>query len=244
MSEYETIKLVSVFLYPLGSVFLLSALGAVAYMLKHVRTGKTMILSALAWLWVCSMPATSGAFLASLERPYVYKQLDDVPNADLIVVLGGGGIERYCHGARLYRAGRGNTILLSAARDPRKGAGLSDAEHGAAFITELGVPHNDQILDVASLTTKDHVHHVSRLLGASDMDTFLLVTSAAHMRRAEAVFRAEGLQPIPIAIDFTPQSGNEFDVWNFIPSVKSLSGTTEAIHEFLGYWYYQIRGAI
>lgn len=237
MSEYDIIKLVSVFLYPLGSVLLLSALGGVFCMLRRPRTGRALILSALAWLWICSMPATSSALQGALEQPYLYKGLQDVPDADLIVILGGGGIERYCHGARLYHAGRGHTVLLSGARDPRLAPGPSEAERGAAFMTELGVPANDQILDDASQTTKDHVHHVSRVLDASDMDTFLLVTSATHMRRAEAVFRAGGLEPIPVAIDFTPRR-NEFSVWHFVPDVNSLSGTTRAIHEYLGYWFY------
>jgi uncharacterized SAM-binding protein YcdF (DUF218 family) len=112
------------------------------------------------------------------------------------------------------------------------------------MLTELGVPAIHLILDNASRTTKDHVHHVSQLLDVNDMDTFLLVTSASHMRRAEAVFRAGGLEPIPVAVDFTPRRDNHFSVWHFIPDVNSLSGTTTAIHELLGYWYYKARGFV
>ena len=237
----------------------MAALGGMAYVIKRRRIGGALILSALAWLWICSMPVTSNTLQAALERQYVYQPVAEVPNADLIVVLGGGAfghdsswpypnlsgnVDRYWHGARLYRAGRAGKVLLSGSRDPRRGAGPSEAQLGAAFMTELGVPVDDQILDNASRTTQEHVKHVAGLLQANNMDTFLLVTSAIHMRRAEAVFRAGGLEPIPVATDFKTRSDPRLTLWHFIPNVHSLSGSTAAVHEYLGYWYYRIRGSI
>jgi uncharacterized SAM-binding protein YcdF (DUF218 family) len=111
-------------------------------------------------------------------------------------------------------------------------------------LTELGVPVDDQILDNASRTTQEHVKHVAGLLHANDMDTFLLVTSAIHMRRAEAVFRAGGLEPIPVATDFNSRSNQRLTFWQFVPNVHSLSGSTAAVHEYVGYWFYRIRGLV
>ena len=110
MSEYEIVKLVSFFLYPLGSAFLLGALGGVFYTLRRPRTGRALVFFSLAWLWICSMPATSSVLQGFLEQPYLYEGLDEVPDAELIVILGDGGIERYCHGARFYHAGRGHKV--------------------------------------------------------------------------------------------------------------------------------------
>lgn len=256
MSEYELIKLASVLVYPLGTVLLVAALGIVAFVLKRRRIGGALILSALAWLWIFSMPATSNALQGALERQYEYQNVEDVPDADLIVVLGGGAfghdsswpypnlggnIDRYLHGARLYHAGRAPKILLSGARDPRRPPGPTEAQLGELFLIELGVPAEDQILDNASRTTQEHVDQVARVLVANDMSTFLLVTSAIHMRRAEAVFRAGGLEPIPVATDFKRRSDARSSLWRFIPNVQSLSGSTAAIHEYFGYWFYRIR---
>lgn len=259
MSEYGLIKLVSVFLYPLGTVLLVAALGGVAFVLKRRRIGGVLILSALAWLWICSMPATSNTLQGALERQYEYQTVEEVPEADLIVVLGGGAfghdsswpypnlggnIDRYLHGARLYHSRRARKILLSGARDPRRPTGPTEAQLGEYFLIELGVPAEDQILDNDSKTTQEHVDHVARVLDANDMDTFLLVTSAIHMRRAEAVFRAGGLEPIPVATDFKTRSDARLTLWHFIPNVHSLSGSTAALHEYFGYWFYQIRDLI
>jgi len=259
LSEYELIKLASVFLYPLGTVLLVTALGGVAYALKRPRIGWALILSALAWLWICSMPATSNTLQGALERQYVYQPVEEVPDADLIVVLGGGAfghdpswpypnlggnIDRYWHGARLYHARRARKVLLSGARDPRRPPGPTEAQLGVIFLNEMGVPAEDQILDNASRTTQEHVNNVARVLDANDMDTFLLVTSAIHMRRAEAVFRAGGLEPIPVATDFHARDETGVTLWDFIPNVGSLSSSTAAIHEYLGYWFYRLRGLV
>ena len=257
LKEYELIKLVSVFLYPLGTVLLMTALSGVAFAFRRWRIGRVLILSAFAWLWIFSMPATSNTLQGSLERQYVYRPVETVPNADLIVILGGGAfgydsswpypnlggnIDRYVHGARLYHAKRARKILLSGARDPRRLPGPTEAQLGAEFLNRLGVPAEHQILDNDSRTTQEHVDNVARLLKENDMDTFLLVTTAIHMRRAEAVFRAGDLEPIAVATDFRRRSDARSTLWHFIPNVHSLSGSTAAIHEYFGYWFYRIRG--
>lgn len=256
---YELVKLASFFLYPLGFSFLLAALGGVCLFRNLPRTGKLLILSSFACLWICATPATSNALQGALEGQYKYQSVENVPDADLIVVLGGGAfdyasswpypnmsgtIDRYWYGARLYHGGRGRMVLLSGARDPRRSAGPSEAQLGAAFMTELGVLAEDQILDNDSKTTNEHVSNVAQLLKEHNMETFLLVTSAIHMRRAEAVFRAGGLTPIPVATDFKIRSEDRSGLWQFVPNVNSLSGSTAAIHEYFGYWVYRIRGWI
>lgn len=256
MSEYGLVKLISVFLYPLGATFLIAVAGSVIYLLKRHRIGRVVFLSAFAWLWICSMPATSNALQRALERQYNYQPVEAVPGADLIVVLGGafghtpawpypdanGNVDRYLHGARLYHAGRAQTVLLSGARDPRIPDGPTEAQLAAVFMTDLGVPAESQILDNMSTTTYEHVGNVARLLDENDMESFLLVTSAIHMRRVEAVFRAGGLDPIPVATDFHTRDSVGVSLSDFLPNVHSLSGSTAAMHEYIGYWYYRLRG--
>ena len=238
---------------------LVAALGGVAYAFKRLRVGRALVLSAIAWLLICSMPATSTTLLGALERQYVYQPVEEVPDADLIVVLGGsafghdprwpypnlgGNIDRYWYAARLYYAGRARTVLLSGARDRRRPPGPTEAQLGWMFLIDLGVPADNQILDNISKTTQEHVKHVARVLDANDMDTFLLVTSAIHMRRAEAVFKAGGLEPVPVATDFKRRSDAKLTPWHCIPNVHSLSGSTAALHEYFGYWFYRVRGLI
>ena len=65
----------------------------------------------------------------------------------------------------------------------------------------------------------------------------ILVTSAFHMPRAEALFRDAGLKVIQWPVDFR-SSANKITPMGFIPNAGALSGTSGALREFLGRAYY------
>lgn len=255
---YELIKHASLLVYPLGAAFLLAVLGVVLQWLGRRRFGMALILSALAWLWVWSMPVTSDVLRASLESRYPHLPVEEVPRADAAVVPGGafsfdaswpypsasGSVDRYWHAARLYHAGRVQRIVLSGGRDPRRPANPTEAQSGAIFLTDMGVPAEHLILDNVSRTTRAHVAHVPRLLREHGLESFLLVTSATHMRRAVAVFRAAGLDPIPVATDFKVGPDPVMRLRRYLPSAGALSGSTSAVHEYVGYWFYRLVGWI
>lgn len=256
---YELTKLASLFVYPLGAMFLVAALGLMVYRLGRRRSGLTVLVAALAGLWICSMPVTADTLTRSLEKRYTYLPVEEVPIADAVVVLGGGAfssdpgwpypsagsnVARYWHGARLYHAGRANKVVLSGAGNPRRPAGPTEAQLGAIFLSDLGVPAENLVLDNSSRTTWEHVGHLVQLLEERGLETFLLVTSAAHMRRAEAVFRSAGLEPVPVATDFTARTESDLSIRRFIPNAQSLSRSTTAVHEYVGFWFYRARGWI
>ena len=253
---YELTKHLALFAYPLGAAFALGLVGLLLQLFGRWRSGWGVILLALTWLWAWSMPATSDALLASLENQYAYLPVEMAPQADAIVVLGGAFIgdaswpypsaidkvDRYWHAARLYHAGRGQRILLSGGRDPRQPENRTEALSGAIFLADMGVPAEHLLLDNEARTTQQHVAHVAALLDAHGLESFLLVTSASHMRRAEAVFRAGGLEPIPVATDFRVGPNPVPRLWRYLPSVAGLAGSTAAVHEYVGYWFYSLRG--
>jgi uncharacterized SAM-binding protein YcdF (DUF218 family) len=69
----------------------------------------------------------------------------------------------------------------------------------------------------------------------------LLVTSALHMPRALATFRALGVDTIPAPTDFeaVPQP---FHPLRWLPDAETLAASTQAIKEYLGLWVYRWRG--
>lgn len=255
---YELTKHLSLLAYPLGAALALGLVGLIMQVFGRWRSGWVVILLALTSLWVWSMPVTSDALRASLERRYDYLPVESVPRAGAIVVLGGafsanaswpypsasGPVDRYWHAARLYHAGRGQRILLSGGRDPQRPANPTEAQSGATFLADLGVPKEHLLLDNEARTTQQHVAHIAELLAAHGLESFLLVTSASHMRRAEAVFRAGGLEPIPVATDFRVGPDPVQRLRRYLPSVNALAGSTAAVHEMVGYWFYRLRGWI
>jgi len=109
----------------------------------------------------------------------------------------------------------------------------------------LGVPGDRIVEESESRDTKDHPRKLSPLLGG---EPFLLVTSATHMPRAVALFRAAGLDPVPAPVDFVvwPTSA-EYDPYRpgaFLPRVFNLEMTNAALHEIAGMVWSRWRGEL
>ena len=222
-------------------------------LLRWRRVGVVLVVLGLGWLWLWSTPVFSDWVRGWLEGQYANVAVEAVPEARAIVVLGGalsheaprpypdlsGSADRYWHGARLFHASKGELVMLSGGRSPGRPPGLTEAEAGAIFLEDLGVPREAMRLDRAALTTRENAINVAAMLEEEGIERFLLVTSALHMRRSEAAFRAVGLDPIPVATDFeVSEATSNRRITRWIPSASALSASTRAVHEIVGYWVY------
>src|ERR1017187_268030 len=100
-------------------------------------------------------------------------------NADAMVVLGGGSLERAARAAELFKAGEAPMIICS---------GLGDAEVNAAYLTNSGVPATDILLEPKSHTTRENAKFAIPLLHALGAHRVIIVTTWYHSRRALACF--------------------------------------------------------
>lgn len=242
--------------YPLGAGLALGVFGLVFIMLRRRKTGQTLLLLAVAWLWLWSTPVFSDWLRLSLESRYPMLSAEQAPAAEAIVVLGGAfshheswpypdmssNADRYWHGARLYHAGKAPLVILSGGRMPGRGPGLTDAGAGALFLADLGVPPQAIVVEERALTTRGNAVEVAAILQARGIEDFLLVTSARHMRRSEAAFRSLGLNPVPLATDFTVGTPLRRDLRRWLPDAVALAGASRAAHEYVAYLIYQRRG--
>jgi uncharacterized SAM-binding protein YcdF (DUF218 family) len=96
-------------------------------------------------------------------------------NADAMVVLGGGSLERAARAAELFKAGEAPMIICS---------GLGDAEVNAAYLTNSGVPATDILLEPKSHTTRENAKFAIPLLHALGAHRVIIVTTWYHSRRA------------------------------------------------------------
>ena len=255
---YELIKTLSLLVYPFGVFFVLAGLALGLRILGVARWPLRVVVVAVAWLWLWSMPATSERLRYALESRYPNVPADQAPTADAILVLGGAfrgdvawpyphagrNIDRYWHGARLFHAGRAPLIVLSGGRHPARPDNPSEAESGARFLMDMGVPAEALLLDDQSMTTFEHIVYITPMLEERGVDRVLLVTSAIHMRRSEAVFRGTALEVMPVATDFSVPSDPVISPRRYFPSVAGLSESTRVVHEIVGYWFYRLRGQI
>jgi len=252
---YALVKFMSLWVYPLGTAILFWLVGVLLLLRGRRKFGLGVLSAGLVWLWFWSMPAVADRAMRLLEADWTFRAADTYPQADAIVILGGAfssgqgqwpypdagdGVDRYWHGARLYHADRAPVLVLSGGRNQKPPQSWSEAESGAVFLADLGVPESSMLVDSEARTTRDNVVNVAALLEAHGLESFLLVTSAHHMARSMAAFRSAGLEPVPAPTDFSAVEDPAFSVRRLMPSVSALSRSTAVIHEIVGSWFYHL----
>lgn len=254
---YELTKLLSLLIYPLGLTLLLLGAAIVLLLCRRRRAGFALLGLNLVSLCVFSSPVVADRLVGSLERDWPDVPVEAWPAADAILVLGGafgtgngqfvypstgGAVDRYWHAARLYRAGRAHRVILSGGREPHRTGGLTEAEAGALFLADMGVPESALVLEPRALTTHAHAIELGPLLNREGISSVLVVTSALHMRRAMAALSGLDAKLIPVATGFTVIDEPTFRLRRLLPSVGALSRSTVAMHEYVGLLYYRARG--
>lgn len=244
------------FLYPLGLALVLVAIAIV--LRGRPRTRRLLCLFALLILAAFSSKIVSQALIRSLESQTLVRTVDDMPVEQAIVVLGGylhppGGSnntsdllessDRLLHGMRLYRAGKAPLILLTGGNIPFFGAArMSEAAAARDLLREWGVPAESILLDEQSRNTEENARYSYRILNAKGIQHILLVTSAFHMPRSQAVFRKAGFDSVPAPTDFRSGWGDPDLLFQVLPDSENLFLSTTALKEWLGLGIYRLRG--
>lgn len=255
---YDLIQLLSLLIYPLGITILLGIAALAAGVSRRPRLAIPLGIVALLWLWGWSMPVTSERLRLSMEQSYPNVAVAEVPKADAIVVLGGafrtneawpypnasGAVDRYWHAARLFHANRADFIILSGGGTSDRPEKLTEAEAGAIFLEDMGVPREALLLDTESRTTRDHVVYLKPIVHEAGLERLILVTSATHMRRSEAVFRHAGFDVVPVATDFSVGERPTGGLRRYLPDVGALAGSTQVLHEYLGTLFYRFMNSL
>ncbi len=178
---------------------------------------------------------------------YLLKPLtvaEDLREADLIVVLGGGVNEgrfltlvsshRMVKGVQLYFEGKAPKILFSGGM-PGK-ATVSEASVLGQVARRLKVPPEDILLEKKSKNTHDQAVEVKKIADRLRVKSILLVTSFSHMKRALMAFEKAGFKVYPAFADPNEKYADN--------PMDRLSLFSWLIHEYAGMVYYQIRGWI
>ena len=233
-------KLATALILPLGLGGVLLVAGSVFLLIRRRRVGTALIIIAAVILLGFSLNPVALRLAAPLEGRYPALDAASLP-ADLeaVVVLGGGAIgrpdlppaarltavslQRTLEGVRLWRARPTARLILSSGAW-RKGRPLS-GEVMAAVALELGVDEEKVVAETLSRDTFENARQTAELLTGGP---FVLVTSAAHMPRALAVFHRLGLDPIPAPTGYLA-AGPAPAFW-CLPSLEALATAHTALH--------------
>lgn len=245
-------KILSQLVYPLLTALLLAAVAGMLLWRGRRRSGAWLLGVALGWLWLWSTPVFSDWLRATLEQRHPPVFLEQLPVADAIVVLGGtaevaapplrpdpdlgAAIDRVWYAARLYRAGKAPQVLVSGGRLPWSSGEQPESLVMAGLLQEWGVPATAILQESASRTTRENRDYSLPLLQARNARRILLVTSALHMPRALALFRATDLEVIPAPTDFEIRFPSNVHPLRWLPDAQALADGSRAFKEYLGRW--------
>ena len=256
-------KMLGSLLMPLPFCLLISFLGLFfLWRGKRVLTGKILTTMGLMGLAIMSYNPVSRVLNAPLNCQYeAYGQNErketgtkpattvkyvvvlasghkSDPNLPATSQISGTSLIRLAEGVRVFRQNPGAKLILSGggAVDP-----VPEATVMAQVCRFMGVSPDDMILESTSNDTEDQARLIKPIVGSAP---FVLVTSAIHMPRSMTLFKTFGMNPIPGPAGSTSRIKMPFSPWDIFPSVNSLVDTTEAVHEYLGLLWGQLKGRI
>jgi uncharacterized SAM-binding protein YcdF (DUF218 family) len=149
------------------------------------------------------------------------------------------GAARVLEAVRVYET-LNEPWLISSGGTRSPDTRLSSAETMRDALVSLGVKRDRIWIESTSLTTRDEATLIAPMLRQLGAERFVLVTSRAHMPRAEAAFRAQRLHPVPVIAD---EPIRQLSHWAlFMPDADGLRASHDLLHEFVGVIYYRLRG--
>jgi uncharacterized SAM-binding protein YcdF (DUF218 family) len=229
-------------------------LGTVFLLRRSHLAGVTLLGLVGAW-WLVELTALPGRLLAALEQSYLDPTQTAPETADAIIVLGGWGkastnefagldfgpaADRVLMGIDMARRGMAPVLVVGGAAAAR-GESPPEPELIRLWVEEWALLELPVLELPPCRTTRDEAVRVIELAKERGWGRVFLVTSGWHMKRAEATFRAVGLDVVPVGCDFVGTASLRKSP-KLVPQVHTLSLFQLWLHEVVGYQYYRLRG--
>ncbi len=239
------------------SIILLAAGVLIIIALKRKqRLGKWLIAAAFVILMLASSGITSVYLLSGLENAYpVFKpDKENTRGIKWIVILGGGkntcpdvpvsgrldqeALQRLVEGIYISRRVPAARIILSGGIPEN---GMSNSKAYEITAVTLGI---DKSRIVMEERPRDTFEEAVKIRETVKRDRFILVTSAYHMKRAMALFKKQGMHPVPAPAGHLTGDCFHFKPENILFSSRNIQNSSRAVHELLGILYSKITGQI
>lgn len=244
-------KLVGFVLLPSNLIGVLAVLGLFAFLLRWRRLGRFLIVLAVLLIAVGGWSPAGPAALKLLENRFPQPELTG-PVAGIVML--GGAVNTHLTADRdqatLNDAGERVTavaglagrfpdarILLSGGASDVAAEPLTESAIARNVLVAMGIPAARIELEERSRNTCENARESAAIARPKAGDRWLLVTSASHMPRAVACFRAAGFAIVPYPVDY--RTGSAFPLQSIADGLAALD---LAAHEWVGLAGYRLAG--
>ncbi len=150
------------------------------------------------------------------------------PDLPKTAQISGDSLYRLVEGIRIYRLMPGSKLVISGGVIPDP---VTNARVVSDVARQIGIPVQDTVVEERPSDTVEEARLLKGLLGNRP---FILVTSAAHMKRAMSIFQNFGMQPVPAPTDFIIKNRPGGAVESALPNCGNLWISQRVIYEWLG----------
>ncbi len=202
---------------------------------KNFKTGRMMIIIGLGLYYLFSITPVVDMLLTPLEKEYRTVMIEEIQEADKIVLLLGGresDVLRASEVLRIAHLTDQRAKVIISGTDPTNPRS-EEAMAVRGFFTARGIPAENITIEGTSRNTWENVRNIGEML---EDEPFFLVTSAYHMKRSMREFERVGANPIPAPIDFRIRG--EYGIFSYFPNARHLRNADLAIHEYFGILFY------
>lgn len=233
---------------PPAGLLILAVIGLLL-MPRRRRLGGTLVIIAVAGLWLCATPVVADVLMRMAER---YPPLDPSKpvNAQAVVILGGGSVHLapeysgpVAEGDTLYRVMYGAFVAKRASLPILVSGGRDEAAAMSATLSRnLGV--NARWIENQSGDTFENARFSARLLRADGIHRIIVVTSASHEWRAAHELMAAGFEVIPAPVGGDAPRAQGQGIMGYIPGPYGLERSYSAVYELIGEPVRQLMAAL
>lgn len=249
-------KILSFFIHPFSWILVLLLIG---WRTKRDQRKKWLFRSAIILTLFFSNTVIFCEFTRMWETEG--QEITSVKHHDVAIVLGGmaefdnnhnrlslrRGGDRIWQALHLYHIGKVDKLLLVGANGHLMDDGLDEANQFKAVLIDFGIPETDILVEDQSKNTFQNAIESKKIVDSyPEINSYLLVTSALHMRRSLACFRKAGFEGIE---SFTTDHytgrvrGYTFEQY-LLPNISVMSDWGKLNHEWVGYISYWFVGYI
>jgi uncharacterized SAM-binding protein YcdF (DUF218 family) len=241
---------------PSNIIGLLGISGMFALILGFRRTGLSFLVMSVALLAILGWSPAGPAALLLLENRFPQPSITG-PVAGIIML--GGAVDTHItagrHSPALNEAAERLTATAELARlhpDARVllSGGANHLVHDNSptesqiakdVLVSIGLPETRISIEELSRNTCENGSETAAAFQAKPGEQWLLVTSASHMPRAVACFRAAGMNITPYPVDYRTRGSADW-LRPVSTIATGLAASDLAMHEWLGLFVYRVLG--
>ncbi|MBI4664558.1 MAG: YdcF family protein [Verrucomicrobia bacterium] len=246
---------------PIGVLWLLHVVATI-WMARRRQWRESFFCGTIATgILLVGSTALPARLLASLERPYATTQLERIPDCDAVVMLGGTlsasrsdvlgfdlgeAADRIFTAIELWKKKKAETLIVGGGGGERRVGQRESWSEGQliiAWLAQQGVSDTNVVHLTKCANTREEAQKVAVLAKERNWKRVILVTSGYHMKRAAGLFTKLGIPVESVACDFVGINSLEnARLGGLFPEIGGFHHLELFLHEWMGWFYYRLRG--